>query len=471
VSAVPASPSSQEIGTYAQLPVTASHRSAVHAFESLQFLGWCTHPAMGSQASTVQAFPSSQEIGVCRHAPVAGSHESAVHAFPSAQSLGGCTHPVAGSHASTVHASASPQEIGAYAQSPVAGSHAPARQASPADGHPTSPAGAQTPAPSHASPVVQGFASSQAIPASAGTCVHAPSVASQASTVQALPSSQATAEPAQTPLAQASAVVQAFPSSHGLASGSVSSAQPVAGSQVARWHAPAGQVTAAPEPHVPSARHASPAVHASPSSHSVPAGSGVNRQPATGSQDTSLQQAGSPGGTHTAVAAATHAPAPSQASSVVQALPSSQAVPAGFGWFTQPVEASQVGASQHWAFGGAGHSTAAPPQAPPAQTSPVVQASPSSHGAVLAACVHSPPLHASSVHAFPSSQETPEHGSAVDAPPPPPEQLPRTVPTATARRKARGRRRIAAPGWDTPDQTIQRTVRPSSAGGPDAHRT
>jgi hypothetical protein len=67
----------------------------------------------------------------------------------------------------------------------------------------------------------------------------------------------------------------------------------------------------------------------------------------------------------------------------VQALPSLHAVPLGAGGFEQaPVSGLHVPAKWHWPLGV--HTTGVDPvQAPPSQTSILVQALPSLHGAVL----------------------------------------------------------------------------------------
>src|SRR3989454_7014282 len=73
----------------------------------------------------------------------------------------------------------------------------------------------------------------------------------------------------------------------------------------------------------------------------------------------------------------------SQASVRVQALPSSQPVPSGLAGLLQTPDAGlQMPAVWHWSA--AVHTTGlAPTQAPAAQVSVCVQASPSSHGAPL----------------------------------------------------------------------------------------
>ncbi|MEE9471062.1 MAG: hypothetical protein V3W32_05030, partial [Gemmatimonadota bacterium] len=96
----------------------------------------------------------------------------------------------------------------------------------------------------------------------------------------------------------------------------------------------------------------------------------------------------------------TQAP-PAQVSDVVQASPSSQ--DAALFAFTQPLAESHESSVQ--TFPSSQFGAAPPTQAPPAQVSDVVQASPSSQEAVLSAFTHPvAELHESSVQTLPSSQ-------------------------------------------------------------------
>jgi hypothetical protein len=87
----------------------------------------------------------------------------------------------------------------------------------------------------------------------------------------------------------------------------------------------------------------------------------------------------------------------------VHAFPSLHDVPFGFAGFEHtPVPVSQVPARWHWS--GAGHTTGfAPTHEPPLQVSVCVQASPSSHGALLFTPHVPAPSHTSSVHGLPSA--------------------------------------------------------------------
>ena len=98
-------------------------------------------------------------------------------------------------------------------------------------------------------------------------CVQ-PLAKSQASVVQTLPSSQfGGAPPTQDPLEHVSAVVQAFPSMHGLVL--FTFLQPVAGLQESSVQPlPSSQLGAGPPTHTPP-EHTSPVVHAFPSLHEL----------------------------------------------------------------------------------------------------------------------------------------------------------------------------------------------------------
>jgi len=179
----------------------------------------------------------------------------------------------------------------------------------------------------------------------------------------------------QEPSAQVSPVVQPLPSSQGPVLSTL--AQPEAGSQLSLVQVLLSlQSRGVPEQTPP--LHASPTVHALPSSQDNP--TGVFRQPMAASQLSVVQTllssqfgAGPP----------TQVPA-WQMSLVVQAFPSSQAVPsADSGSLHWPLAGAQLPASWHWSL--AVHSTGSDPaQAPaPSQVSTCVQASPSSQDTVL----------------------------------------------------------------------------------------
>ena len=186
------------------------------------------------------------------------------------------------------------------------------------------------------------------------------------------------------------------------------------GSQTPGWQPSGeGQARAAPGTHVPAAQ-ASSVVQALPSEQAVPsARAGLEQTPVDGSQV--------PGAWHWSGVGQVTAGPPlqtpaAQASPVVQASPSEQAVPSARAGLEQaPVDGSQVPGAWHWS--GAGQVTAGPPlQTPATQASRMVQALPSSHAVPSAAatCTQLPvALHASAVHGSPSSQLTPHAPHAV----------------------------------------------------------
>src|SRR5262249_20067844 len=89
-----------------------------------------------------------------------------------------------------------------------------------------------------------------------------------------------------------------------------------------------------------------------------------------------------------------------QVSVCVHRLPSSQVEPSTLGWATQASAVSSHTPSLHWSAM-AEQSRGDPWQVPPWQVSFTVQKAPSSQGAVLATCWHTPPaLHWSSVQAL-----------------------------------------------------------------------
>src|SRR5215831_5902036 len=173
---------------------------------------------------------------------------------------------------------------------------------------------------------------------------------------------------------QVSPVVQALLSLQVVPFGAAGFEQmPVAGAHVpATWHwSDAVQTVAVPPVQAP-AWQASPVVQALPSLQAVPlAAFGFEQTPLVGSQV--------PGTWEWSDAVQTLAVPPVQtpfwqASPVVQALPSLQAVPlAAFGFEQTPVVVSQTPATWHWSD--AVQTLAVPPvHAPAWQASPVVQA-------------------------------------------------------------------------------------------------
>src|SRR2546426_136384 len=198
--------------------------------------------------------------------------------------------------------------------------------------------------------------------------------------------------PAKSPPAQVSSVVQASPSSQGAVLKVCP--QPVRGSQASSVHGlPSSQRSALPA-HVPCVQMSS-VVQASPSSQA--AALGVYTHPVAGGHESSVH--GLPS-SQLRAARPIHLP-PEQVSPVVQASKSSHE--AVFGMCTQPVaelHESSVQTLPSSQLGGA-----LPTHVPPLQMSTVVQASPSSHGAVLGVCTQPVTgLHESSVQTLPSLQ-------------------------------------------------------------------
>jgi hypothetical protein len=401
-----------------QTSVVVHGLPSLHGVPSLTFV-W-VQPVKGSHESLVQTLPSEQLTGEPPHAPFA--HRSfVVQALPSLQEslLSTCVHPVAGLQPSSVHGLPSLQPIGVPAQAP----------------------------PEHTSPDVQ------ALPSLHGAMLFVwvqPLAGSQASVVQTLLSSQSGGgPPAQAPAAQASFVVQALPSSHGAVLSTC--VQPAAASQPSVVQTlPSLQSGPGPPTHDPPA-HASPVVHELPSSHGALLFTCV--QPVAGSQPSSVHPFASLQSTgsltqlwltqrsfvvhwsvsahcesrlqHPAVVSCWH-PSGATQESTVHAFPSSQsgagpptqAPPAHWSFvvhalpslhgamlfvWVQPVAGSQASVVQTLPSLQSGPGP--PTQAPPAQASPVVQALPSSQGALLFAWVQ--PVagsHPSSVQSLASPQ-------------------------------------------------------------------
>jgi hypothetical protein len=243
------------------------------------------------------------------------------------------------------------------------------------------------------SPVVQALPSSHAAVLFVKT---QPEPGSHVSVVQTSPSSQSNgAPPTQTAVAsQESPVVQGFPSLQTVPTGRAVWVQPLAASHPSAVQTlPSSQLGGAPPRHAPPA-HVSPTVQALPSLHGFALLTWTH--PEAGLHESSVQGLAS---LHTVGAPGWHAPPP-QVSPVVQAFPSSHAAVL-FVW-AQPVARSQVSVVQgllSLQFG-PGPET----QAPPPHVSPIVHAFPSSQGLVLLTWTHPVAgLHESSVQGLLSS--------------------------------------------------------------------
>src|SRR5947199_298234 len=198
--------------------------------------------------------------------------------------------------------------------------------------------------------------------------------------------------PTQAPAAQVSVCVQASPSSHGAPLGLAGLLQtPDAELQTpTAWHWSAAVHTTGLAPTQAPAAQVSVRVQASPSSHGAPLGlEGVLQTRDAGLQTPAVWHWSA--AVHTTGLAPTQAPA-AQVSVCVQASPSSHGAPLGLAGLLQTPDAGlQTPAVWHWSA--AVHTTGlAPTQAPAAQVSVRVQASPSSHGAPLglAGLLHTP---------------------------------------------------------------------------------
>jgi hypothetical protein len=391
---VQALPSSHEavLFVYVQ-PFAASHESFVHTLPSLQFfdavpeqdppahtspivqaslslqlavLFVCTQPVDVLQESSVQALPSSQLTAVPLTQLPFEQTSPVVQALPSLQGpvLFVCVQPVEGLQASVVQGLLSLQ----FGAAPPV--HVPFEQTSP---------------------VVQALPSLQV--AVLLVCTH-PVALLHESLVQGLLSSQfGAAPPTQAPPEQVSPVVQALPSLQ-LAVLFVW-VQPVAGLQASVVQGLLSLQFAAVPPTQAPPEQVSPVVQALPSLQLAVLLVWV--QPVAGLQASLVQGFES---SQFGAAPPTQAP-PEQVSPVVQALPSLQL--AVLLVWVQPVAGLQASLVQGFESSQLG---AAPPtQAPPEQVSPVVQALPSLHDAVLFVCTHPVAgLQESSVHPFESLQ-------------------------------------------------------------------
>ena len=170
------------------------------------------------------------------------------------------------------------------------------------------------------SPVVQAFPSSQAVPLLTSINTH-PVLGSQESTVQGLLSLQTIGDPAtHFPLLQTSSIVQAFPSSQELLLNV--NVHPLSGSQESVVQGLLSlQTIGDPATQLPLLQ-TSPVVQAFPSSQAVPLLTSINTHPVSGSQESTVQ------GLLSLQAIGVPIQLPLlQTSPVVQAFPSSQAVP------------------------------------------------------------------------------------------------------------------------------------------------
>src|SRR5438093_1071062 len=203
--------------------------------------------------------------------------------------------------------------------------------------------------------------------------------------------------PTQMPAAQVSVCVQPLPSLQGAPLALAGLLQtPVAGLQApAVWHWSAAVHTTGLAPTQAPAAQVSVCVQALPSSHGAPLSlAGLLQAPDAGLQTPAVWHWSA--AVHTTGFVPAQMPA-SQASVCVQALPSSHGAPSSLaGWLQTPVAGLQVPAVLHWSA--AVHTTGfAPTQAPAAQVSVCVQASPSSQG-VPSSCAGSEQVPVAGLH-------------------------------------------------------------------------
>jgi len=318
--------------------VVGSHAPATwHASLAAQTTGLAPMHAPAKQASNrVHALPSSHELPSgdtgLEQAPVVGSQvpgrwqvslgmqttqlepkqtpawqvSSAVHALPSLHGV--------------------PLGAGGLEQAPVVGSHVPATWHASLATHGTRPP-AQTPA-WHASTAVHGLPSSHGVPSGAEVLEQVPVAGLHAAVWHASTGVHTTGlAPVHTPALHVSTCVHGLPSLHGVPSGATALEQaPVAGSQVAVWHASAGVHTTWLAPVQTPAWQVSPCVHALPSLQAVPSGkAGLTQPPAIGSQVPAVWQASA---VQTTGLPPVQSPA-THVSTCVHGLPSLQGVPSG----------------------------------------------------------------------------------------------------------------------------------------------
>jgi hypothetical protein len=352
--------------------------------------------------------PSEQDVPLItglKEQPLAGLHTSAVHDAPSTQTtLAPPTHTPAWHLSSRVQALPSLQDAPLPSGTnthPLEGLHESAVQAMPSLQRSGVPA-VQAP-PWQLSPTVQAFPSVQPVPAGSGVNVQ-PLAGAQLSTVQGKPSAHVTALPGtHRPPSHASPEVHALPSEQKPPFGTGKNRHPAARLQVSVVQgSPSVHPTETPGLHAPAA-HESPAVHGSPSVHCAPAGSGENTQPEAGLQLSVVHASPS-----VQVAGVTDRHVePWQRSLMVQALPSEQGLPSGWGENTHPVLGRQLVATHGASLPQFSGAPAA--QAPATHVSPTVQALPSEQAVEGAAGAKTQPvagLHESTVQTLPSAQLT-----------------------------------------------------------------
>jgi len=390
----------------------------VHALPSLHasVLLALTQPVLPLQESFVHALPSSHvNVEAGTHAPPV-QLSGPVHGLLSVQGsvLLVNLQPLAGSQVSVVHALLSlhafitparqlpPEHASPTVQlllslqltvllvylQPVTGSHVSFVHALPSSQPMTVP-GTHTP-PAQASFAVHTLLSLQGAVLSA--CLH-PAETSQLSAVHGLPSSQPSAAPAlQVPLAHTSPAVHALLSLHAWVLFALT--QPVAVEHESVVQLLASSQPSAVPPHKPFVQTSLP-VQALPSSHAAVLFACL--QPLPTLQESTVHALLS---SQFVMAPPVQVPV-AQVSPVVHALPSSQA--ALLAACAQPVLLSQE--SVVHALLSSQLVALLPAQPPPPQTSPLEQALPSSHAAVLFTCLQASELsHVSVVQGLPSSQ-------------------------------------------------------------------
>lgn len=162
------------------------------------------------------------------------------------------------------------------------------------------------------------------------------------SAVHGLLSSQTTPTPRHAPLVHTSLLVHALPSSHGVLLAFGVKTQPTAGLQVSSVQKVLSSQARGEPVHTPEPLHESLTVQAEPSLQGVPGITGVCTQPPLGLHESAVQ--GLPSSQLTVEP--THVPLPLQASALVHALESLQAVPPGDGVVLQPVAGSHESSVQ-----------------------------------------------------------------------------------------------------------------------------
>jgi hypothetical protein len=319
----------------------------------------CAQPTPAWQLSTVHGLPSSQLGGVpALQLPfwqAAGAHGSFEHGVPVATLTN--EQPVCASHESAVHGL-----LSLHTMAPCA-THAPVMSHMPLD--------------------AQALVGTQELPVRA-MCWQ-PCTASQLSEVQVLLSLQFSAAPGrQLPVAlqvswplQRSLSSQALPAAR-LVCEHGSWPTGVEDAQLSFVHGLLSlQLGAMPPTQPPTPLQVSTPLQALPSEHSVPMARLVNTQPLAELQLSAVQALPS---LHTRGVPAWQLPLAAQISLPLQASPSEQERPATPVW-THPVAATQLSSVQ--TLLSLQTTGVAPAHTPPPQTSPLVQAFPSSHATVL----------------------------------------------------------------------------------------